>query len=117
MDTSILKTRLEEEKNILLGELGRIGILDPETGDWGAILPHQEDDDRADSIDQGDRDEDFTIRANTLGELEIRYKDVVNALKKIEDGTYGICEVSGQKIEEDRLLANPAARTCKAHMN
>jgi RNA polymerase-binding transcription factor DksA len=41
---------------------------------------------------------------------------VVHALGKIEAGTYGVCEVSGMDIEEDRLEANPAARTCKAHM-
>ena len=35
----------------------------------------------------------------------------------IAAGTYGTCEVSGEQIEEDRLEADPAARTCKAHMN
>lgn len=117
MDTSIFKAKLEEEKTLLLKELGRLGILDPETGDWGAILEPREDAEKADTIDQGDRDEEFAIRANVLGELEIRYRDIQDALKKIEDGTYGTCEISGQAIEEDRLLANPAARTCKAHMN
>ena len=41
---------------------------------------------------------------------------VDEALEKIEKGTYGICETGGEKIEEDRLEANPSARTCKAHM-
>jgi len=36
-------------------------------------------------------------------------------LKKIEDGTYGICEVGGEEIPEDRLDANPSARTCIEH--
>ncbi|MCA9353454.1 TraR/DksA C4-type zinc finger protein [Candidatus Nomurabacteria bacterium] len=42
---------------------------------------------------------------------------VEGALKRIENGTYGTCSVCGEKIEEDRLGANPAADTCKAHMN
>ena len=29
------------------------------------------------------------------------------ALKRIEEGTYGICEVTGEKIGEERLRALP----------
>ena len=36
---------------------------------------------------------------------------------KMEKETFGICEVCGKEIEEDRLLANPSARTCKKHLN
>ena len=41
---------------------------------------------------------------------------MVRELKKIEEGSFGVCEINGDKIEEDRLLANPAARTCKKHL-
>jgi DnaK suppressor protein len=116
MDIQYFKTKLEEEKQILEGELSRLGIQDPATGDWGAILEDDDDSVRSDMNDRGDRDEDFAIKANTLGELEIQYKRIQKALKKIEDGSYGTCEISGQPIEEDRLQANPAARTCKAHI-
>ncbi len=34
------------------------------------------------------------------------------ALKKIENGNYGICESCGQEIEEKRLLIVPAAEHC-----
>jgi RNA polymerase-binding transcription factor DksA len=53
-----------------------------------------------------------------VAELELRLKDINDALNKIEraDGSYGKCETSGEMIEEDRLMANPAARTCKLHM-
>ena len=33
-------------------------------------------------------------------------------LKKMEDGTYGICEKCGQEIEEERLKARPVASFC-----
>jgi Tfp pilus assembly PilM family ATPase len=49
--------------------------------------------------------------------FEVGLQEVMTALTKIEEGTYGTCEVSGDEIETDRLEANPAARTCKAHMN
>lgn len=116
MNTDIFKQKLEEEKKILEEELSRLGIKDPATGDWGVALPKVADSETSDSIDQGDRDEDFAIASNTLGELEIQYKNVLDALAKINAGTYGICEISGEMIEEDRLLANPTARTCKSHM-
>jgi RNA polymerase-binding transcription factor DksA len=117
MDTTHYKSKLEEEKKLLEEELGRLGIKDPATGDWGAILEEQDESDQSDMNDRGDRDEDFTVRANTLGELEIRYNKILKALEKIENGTYGVCEISGKPIEEDRLEANPAARTCKADMD
>ena len=65
----------------------------------------------ADSIEQYDNNKAI------LEQLEIRLNEVKRALEKIENGTYGKCEVSGEDIELDRLEANPAAKTCKAHMN
>jgi RNA polymerase-binding transcription factor DksA len=44
--------------------------------------------------------------------------DVKGALTKIAEGKFGMCETGGDHpIEADRLAANPAARTCKEHMN
>ena len=34
------------------------------------------------------------------------------ALARIDDGTYGICERCGKPINEERLLARPAATLC-----
>ncbi len=53
-------------------------------------------------------DRDFALNmlskeANTLGEIE-------EALQRLELGTYGICEESGQKIPNPRLEAIPFAR-------
>jgi len=39
-------------------------------------------------------------------------KDIDNALDKIKNGTYGICEECEEKISEKRLEANPVARYC-----
>lgn len=115
MNTNQFKIKLEEEKALLEQELGRLGIKDPETGNWNPNFSENTEIE-SDPIDMGDRDEDFTEISSKLEELEIRYNDVLSALQKIENGSYGFCEVSGEEIEEDRLMANPAARTCKAHM-
>jgi len=39
-------------------------------------------------------------------------KDIDNALDKIKNNTYGICEECEEKITEKRLEANPVARYC-----
>ena len=51
-----------------------------------------------------------------VSELEGRLKEVDLALKKIKENAFGTCEVGGEAIEADRLMANPAARTCKKHI-
>ncbi len=40
---------------------------------------------------------------------------VENALSRIENGTYGECEVCGKQIEEKRLEAVPYATLCMEH--
>jgi RNA polymerase-binding transcription factor DksA len=46
------------------------------------------------------------------GELRESLEEVDAALKRLEDGTYGICEVCGKPIGAARLEAMPAARLC-----
>jgi DnaK suppressor protein len=41
--------------------------------------------------------------------------EVERALAKLDDGTYGLCEVCGQPIAEPRLEAMPATRFCIDH--
>jgi DnaK suppressor protein len=114
MNTHAYKTKLEAEKKLLEGELANLGRKD-EKGDWEAT-PETQTAPEADENDMADRTEDYEERTATIAALEPRLKDINDALAKIEDGTYGICEVCGKPIEEDRLEANPAARTCKACM-
>jgi len=38
--------------------------------------------------------------------------ELISALKRIEEGVYGICEECGKPISEKRLLAAPAATQC-----
>lgn len=46
-----------------------------------------------------------------LRERELKtLKEVDFALERLENGTYGVCEVSGDEISERRLRANPLAR-------
>lgn len=114
-DINTYKTKLEEELALVTKELESIGAkLSDETGDWVAVPEKPET--AADPNVVADVAEDWTQRDAALSNLEVRYRNILRALKKIEDGTFGVCEISGEQIEEDRLGANPAARTCKAHI-
>jgi RNA polymerase-binding transcription factor DksA len=47
------------------------------------------------------------------GEQDILY-EINEALKRVEQGTYGVCEVSEKPIERERLKILPYARYCVA---
>ena len=51
--------------------------------------------------------DNLAVEAN----LEKELRDVLDALEKMEAGTYGICEKTGAEIPIERLRAYPAART------
>jgi RNA polymerase-binding transcription factor DksA len=114
VDTTYFKKKLETEKAELEGDLGKVGRQDPNRpGEWEVKPTNESDpefrDDVADQLEEMDEREE--IESN----LEERYEEINRALERIEAGRFGICEVGGEEIEADRLEANPAARTCKAH--
>jgi len=45
-------------------------------------------------------------------QLLVRQKDAVDALAKLDAGTYGKCENCGKDIPAERLQAIPATRLC-----
>lgn len=59
------------------------------------------------ATDTYERGKDIALFEHINQELE----DVEAALGKLENGTYGICEVSGKEISLERLEAMPTART------
>ena len=95
---------LEQEEKRLMTELKAIS--------------HQTDGDtEADFPDYGRNDEDnateiadYQALSSTATVIEERLKDVQAALARIEAGKYGTTE-DGRMIPENRLRANPAAKT------
>ncbi|WP_201604579.1 TraR/DksA family transcriptional regulator [Psychrobacter immobilis] len=55
------------------------------------------------------------MRTNLMVEARQSLIYVENALSRIENGTYGKCEVCGEQIEEQRLQALPYANLCMEH--
>jgi RNA polymerase-binding transcription factor DksA len=109
------KKKLEEEKALVLKELGELGWKNPATGGWEATAGDI-DSSATEGDELADRMEEQEEHGEEIAVLEGRLTDIASALEKIETGTYGKCEISGEEIEPERLEANPAARTCMKHM-
>lgn len=115
IDIQHFKTLLENEKRILEKDLGEIGRkTDPSGVVWDSVSA--EDEGTSDRDDVASAIESFDNNESAILVLETQLHEVNHALEKIEKGTYGICEVSGEEIEVDRLEANPSARTSKKHL-
>jgi DnaK suppressor protein len=92
---------LEEERSSLEAQLAELGY-----GEQGKI---EYDANFADTSQVTAERTEAEALANQLKEA---LDDVLKALRKIEQGTYGICERCGQPISEARLEAKPASAYC-----
>jgi len=115
VDKNKIKEKLEKERDQLLEELRDMGKLNRETGEWEAT-PEEMASREVDQNDMADRFEDFESRSSMIKVLEPRLNNILRALKSLNKGTFGVCEVCGKEIEVARLEANPAAKTCKKHL-
>src|SRR5919204_2947362 len=96
------RKRLLEKQHQLLQEVGRSALYGKD----------QEDDSIKDLGDQANTayTREFFFE---LGNGDRRLlRDVVTALQKIEDGSFGTCERCSEPIAEKRLEALPFARYC-----
>lgn len=117
IDTTHFKNKLTDELSLLERELGQIAQKNEE-GEWQPALKSTDIDPTATERDEiADRGEELVANRAEVERLQTRERQVRHALERIKDGTYGTCEISGQPIEEERLEANPAARTCLKHRN
>lgn len=116
-DINHFKDLLQKELTVLEGELSTVGRKNPQhPSDWEATNKSSGSLDTAEEGDVAGSIEELEDNKGILDQLEIQLNQVKKALKKIEDGKYGICEIGGEEIEHDRLEANPSSTTCKLHM-
>ena len=101
-----LRSRLESDQKRLLGELEQLGA---------GVRPAEE---RREGSPFGKREEEATesLELEKRLALEKQVKDhlakVEHALRKFEEGTYGLCDNCGQPIDPARLEALPQAHLC-----
>ncbi|MCM2322738.1 MAG: TraR/DksA family transcriptional regulator [Oligoflexia bacterium] len=69
-------------------------------------------DDRFDEIDQATTDMEQSMRMRLRNRETLYIKKVEEALRRIEEGTFGECEECGEDIEYRRLEARPTATLC-----
>lgn len=106
---------LLEEKALIENEMGGIAHKNPEIkGDWEPSVPDLNIP-TADINDTADTVVAFENNAAIEVELEARLMEVDSSLAQIENGSYGVCRICNVSIEEARLEANPAAKTCIEH--
>ena len=108
-----LKTALAEERDTLVRELKEIAQKNPRVaGDWNALFPkfepsesgsHASEEEAADEVEQ------YEVNLEAEHSLESRLLAVTNALGRIKEGSYGICQKCKKSISPERLKANPAA--------
>jgi len=115
MDKQLLKDikkQLEDRKLVIIEQLGSIGHQEK-------TKPGSEINFNADFPDYGDSAEDNAVEVADYSknlsvehELEKDLRDVEKSLKKIADGTYGICSHCGHQIEIERLKIRPESGSC-----
>lgn len=112
---------LNHAKRLLFQERSELTDLAQRVGDSGGLDQSQEestgeltnfDQHLADhATDTFEREKDRSISQGIAAKLS----EIDAALERIEQGTYGVCEVCGREIADERLEAVPATRFCREH--
>lgn len=105
---SELKLKLEDEKTKLENELKKIAKPTDNPEDFEAKYEDFGDD----RDDNASEVEEYSDNVALENNLEMQLRDVNDALGKIVQNAYGICENCGEDIDIERLKAYPAAKAC-----
>ena len=103
MDTREIRTALLARLESLDAELAELTAVarDPTAVSFGKRIG----DGTTEAIDR-------MTKVGTAEQLAVMRTDVVRALEKIEEGTYGLCDRCGTLIPEERLEARPWSVRC-----
>ncbi|MDP3724094.1 MAG: TraR/DksA C4-type zinc finger protein [bacterium] len=98
-----IQKKLDEEKTRLQKQLATLSAEDPLSGDMTEAHESGEDATRTAAHDRN-----IALRR----EVEMMLADVMDATKRVKEGTYGKCEVCHDAIEPARLALMPTAGLC-----
>jgi RNA polymerase-binding transcription factor DksA len=104
-DRDELRRRLLAEREALLARAGDL-LDEDDRSRGGGGTPAHGDTERA--VVDAERRVNAVLEAGTREALD----DVVDALARLDDGSYGRCGDCGSPIPRERLQARPAARFC-----
>jgi len=108
-DPSHARERLEHDRDRvsdLIAGLRSEGLDEEESAQTGE-LTHYDQHPADQASETFEREKDLSI----LERLETDLAEIEAALQRIDDGTYGVDEVTGEPIDPERLEAIPTART------
>lgn len=94
-----VRAQLEQQLSRLLNRVGKIetDLRKTHDRDWTERATELENDEVLEGLDEMTKEEAGRIRA---------------ALRRIANGTYGVCATCGHSISAERLAAIPSADTC-----
>ena len=104
------RARLEQERRVTLDRLAAL------RADFGGIVEASRDSNADDEHDP----EGSTIAFERsqvdalVQQAERHLAEIDEAVERLADGTYGVCERCGEQIPDERLEVRPTARTCVA---
>src|SRR5690606_4225095 len=107
MEPTTARTLLERERERLMELRAGLGAGD-ETGERGGAAPLHAADVASEVFEQ---EKQRSIRHRVDDDL----RDVDEALRRLDAGSYGRCETCGAALGDERLTAVPATRFCLDH--
>lgn len=97
------RENLLEQKNKVLGEIDSELKAERESNK----------DEGMDTYDLASEERDREINFILSDRERVKLKQIDDALERLDDGTYGVCESCGLEIAEERLNAMPFSRLCR----
>jgi RNA polymerase-binding transcription factor DksA len=114
VDDDQARTRLAEERERLVGVRATFDdehLTDQSESDSVSEISSYDQHQADMGTETFEREKDLSI----LEQVEAELADVEFAIRRLDEGTYGTCEVCGRPIPEERLAALPATRLCLQH--
>jgi DnaK suppressor protein len=108
LDTNHFRELLLDERTRVVAAIQNLhhqGTISDATGEEDAVFDNHI---AATATETYDRELDYTLEENSENVLA----EIDAALKRIDDGTYGICTNRGEQIPLERLEARPWATLC-----
>lgn len=109
-DMKKVRERLEREREAAIRRLRELGIS-PHLDDEEAL--HAGTDTMRDEGDVAQASERQDLSFMTRERVAERVNQLSAALRRLDEGHYGVCERCGERIEPARLAALPEATTCR----
>lgn len=99
-----IKQKLLDEKIRIEKDLANLGSGSTTT----STFPEYGDDEEENANEIADYEANLSIESG----LEKILRDISSALKRIDEGTYGICKYCQKPIDPKRLAARPTSSSC-----